>query len=83
MNGYNASLYLQNEKEWLDFKKACDVIGKKPNTILRNFIGEYTKEILGEKISLEKQLAKSMVEAKEIAKGKKKAKKAVDLLKEL
>jgi hypothetical protein len=83
MKGCNTSLYLQNENEWIQFKKACDSIGKKPNTILRNFIEQYTKEIFGSEISIEKRIAKSMIEAKEIAKGNIKAKKAVDLLNEL
>ncbi len=83
MKGYNTSLYLQDENEWIMFKNACKSLDEKPNTILRNFISQYTMEIFGEKRSLEKKIASSMFEAKKIANGKIKAKKAIDLLDEL
>ena len=66
MTGHNASIYLENSQTWKNFKKACYLQGKKPNTILRNFIEHYTNEILENEISIEKRIALAMIEAKKI-----------------
>lgn len=83
MAGYNFSLYLKNEKEWDQFKTACKKAGKKPNTILRNFIASYCETMLRAVLPLEKQIAMAMIEAKKIATGEINGQSAHSLLKEL
>ena len=83
MPGYNISLYLDNEKTWNIFKEACMREGKKPNSVIRSFIEQYSQEVLQIEPDLESQIARAMVEAKKIAHGVIKAKKAEDLLDEI
>lgn len=82
MSGYNISVYLDKSDTWGNFKEACRIEGKSPNTVLRSFINEYSNEVLGN-VPLETEIAKGMIEAKKISKGELKARKASDLLKEI
>jgi hypothetical protein len=83
MAGYNISLYLDNERTWNIFKEACMREGKKPNSVIRSFIEQYSREVLEIEPDLEFQIARAMVETKKIAQGVIKAKKAVELLDEM
>ena len=73
---------MDEQKTWKRFKDACEKQGNRPNTVIRNFIEEYSNQILDE-IPLEQRLAKAMVEAKKIAEGKTQGKNARQLLFEI
>lgn len=82
MAGYNASIYMKNREDWVFFKEACKKQGKNPNSVLRFFISDYSNRVHGI-APLEKEIAIGMAQAKKIARGKMKGKKASDLLKEI
>ncbi|MFC1850391.1 hypothetical protein ACFL27_09395 [candidate division CSSED10-310 bacterium] len=83
MAGHNISVYLDDQSLWERFKKACRKEGKRPNTVLRSFIVHYSDNILKREPPLEYQIARSMIEARKIARGELTGKKARDLLNEL
>ena len=83
MAGHNVCVYLDDEQTWNRFQEACKIASKRPNTVIRNFITQYTRQMLKEQHPLEFQIAQGMVEAKQIVANTRKAKKASDLLKEL
>lgn len=80
--GYSVSLYLDDEKTWTLFKDACESEKKRPNAVLRSFIEHYLEESYALE-PVEQRIARGMLQAKKIASGKIKAKKAEDLLKEM
>ena len=82
MAGYNISVYLDEPATWQTFKKACEIGGKRPNSVLRAFIERYSEQVLDE-LPLEHRIAKAMIEAQKIARGEIKGKDARDLLKEI
>jgi len=84
MAKYNISITLNTSLHWKGFQTACTTKSTHPNTVLRRFIEHFAEQVLGsKKKTLEHEIAEAMAEAKSIAKGKRKAKKAASLLKEL
>lgn len=82
MAGRNVCIYV-DANWWENFKQACQIEGKRPNAVIRNFVERYSQETLNLEECLEYRIAKAMVEAKRIVQGKTSAKRADDLLKEI
>jgi hypothetical protein len=83
MAGYNVSLYLDNERTWKMFKEACTKEGRRPESVIRTFVDQYSREALGIESDLELQIARAMIETKKINQGLIKAKEASVFLDEL
>ena len=83
MAGYNVSVYLEEPELWAMFKQACTLHGKRPDTVISNFIEVYSQETLQTEMPLEYRIAKGMTEAKNIVSGQVTAKSAESLFDEI